>query len=35
MEDTTELQRRMSTPAHPDGDPTLMVVEILHYQGAG
>jgi hypothetical protein len=26
--DTTELKRRMSTPAHPDGDPTLMVVEI-------
>jgi hypothetical protein len=29
MEDTTKLKRRMSTPAHPDGDPTLMVVEIL------
>jgi hypothetical protein len=29
MSDTTELKRRMSTPAHPDGDPTLMVVEIL------
>jgi hypothetical protein len=29
MSDITELKRRMSTPAHPDGDPTLMVVEIL------
>jgi hypothetical protein len=29
MSDITEFQRRMSTPAHPDGDPTLMVVEIL------